>query len=840
MGETNNNGDDYIELVLATKENTANVGWLINDSDDNVDDTIPIPFYATVQEGANFPEADWKSEPVVRQAKISWRDDNSITWIERHMEMTQGFLLVGKAPGMLVLGEPTHDREDLTEDERKWPDWSRVKGYILPAGCGIIIKKGTWHDFPVSVGPTVAVFIINTKEVVDALTSMEGPGEMDFGDCYKRRVEEYPRYSSGRKIRFPDPRPFVQSLGIKRRRSTWGRWRQSFKSLGCQIGRAEPQASENSNDNDPQQKSFCDQDGGPILGEESSEEEFHRYGRNMTREEVVVQSWGGPNVHVVPVVNVESFAPDAFGPSIQPHLNKTQPELANRGWREYGNKRGLARLGKLFGKHGISCTAVVSSDLVDGGEDVTDLLHEFSGANGGWEVGAHGKNNSNAGHAGLVELDEFISIMDVLNELGKEFYGEDDTPKTWLTPGFSVTNATPKLLAEAGVETLLDFVDDDVPYILMNEEHEESTANDPRRTVKQIVCLPYSMETNDFSLVLTRNLSPREYAATLESHISQLAEESRESGKSTVVCLGMHTFVAGTPASVYELNKVLGRLKSNRNVVWSTAQEVTRMVKSEVAYTPPEGHAGLSTRMERVHIAGNSVDLGDTISIQVDRPYCEVLVDRNNVALIMIDFQVDFMNKEGFGEKLGNDVSKLRRTIEPARSVLASCRKAGLTVIHTREGHRPELSDVSSLKAGDRSTIGSEGKYGRCMVRGQEGNEIIEELAPIEHEPVIDKPGKGAFYMTDLELILKNAKVETLLVCGVTTEVCVHATVREANDRGIQCIVLEDCTASYFDESHRVGVDMICAQGGILGKVTSSLSVLDGLSALRNDVHACG
>ena len=148
--------DDYIELVLTTKENTKNVGWLITDEENSIETECSIPFYATVKEGANFLEADWKDQACVRQAKISWRDDSSISWMERHMEMTQGFLLVGKAPGLMILGEPTHDRDDLTEDERCWPDWSRTKGYIIPPGCGIIIKKGTWHDFPVSVGPEVS------------------------------------------------------------------------------------------------------------------------------------------------------------------------------------------------------------------------------------------------------------------------------------------------------------------------------------------------------------------------------------------------------------------------------------------------------------------------------------------------------------------------------------------------------------------------------------------------------------------------------------------------------------------------------------------------------------
>lgn len=219
--------DDYVEIVVATEENTKHLGWLITDSEGSIEKECGIPFYASVKEGSNFEGADWKDQPVVRQAKISWRDDSSIAWMERHMEMTQGFTLVGTAPALFILGEPTHDRDDLTEEERRLPDLNRMKGYIIPPGCGIIIKKGTWHDFPVSVGPEVTVFIINTKEVVDALTSMKEPGPMDFGDCYKiRMADKFP----DRTLRFPDPRPFVECHGLlarsdskklKKSRSTW-------------------------------------------------------------------------------------------------------------------------------------------------------------------------------------------------------------------------------------------------------------------------------------------------------------------------------------------------------------------------------------------------------------------------------------------------------------------------------------------------------------------------------------------------------------------------------------------------------------------------------------------
>jgi nicotinamidase-related amidase len=166
--------------------------------------------------------------------------------------------------------------------------------------------------------------------------------------------------------------------------------------------------------------------------------------------------------------------------------------------------------------------------------------------------------------------------------------------------------------------------------------------------------------------------------------------------------------------------------------------------------------------------------------------------------------------------------------------VLAAARRAGLLVIHTREGHRPDLSDAPPLKVerGDPALrIGARGPMGRILVRGEPGHDIIPELYPIAGEPVIDKPGKGAFCQTDLELMLRNRGIENLLVCGVTTEVCVNTTVREANDRGFRCIVISDCCASYFPEFHSAGLAMIKAQGGIFGWVASSPSLLSKLPA---------
>lgn len=208
----------------------------------------------------------------------------------------------------------------------------------------------------------------------------------------------------------------------------------------------------------------------------------------------------------------------------------------------------------------------------------------------------------------------------------------------------------------------------------------------------------------------------------------------------------------------------------------------------------------------------------------------------NATALLIIDMQRDFVEPGGFGEMLGNDVSLLRSTIEPCKRVLEAARRAGLTVIHTREGHRPDLTDAppSKLKRGGLEIgIGDRGPMGRVLVRGEHGHDIIAELYPQPDEPVIDKPGKGSFYETDLDLILKNRGIETLIVCGVTTEVCVHTTVRQANDRGYECLVLSDCVGSYFPEFQRVGLEMIKAQGGIFGWVADSAEAVKVLEQIR-------
>jgi nicotinamidase-related amidase len=212
-------------------------------------------------------------------------------------------------------------------------------------------------------------------------------------------------------------------------------------------------------------------------------------------------------------------------------------------------------------------------------------------------------------------------------------------------------------------------------------------------------------------------------------------------------------------------------------------------------------------------------------------PYSFTL-SADHCALLIIDMQRDFLEPGGFGEMLGNDVSQLRRTIEPNRRLLAAWRAAGLPALHTREGHRPDLFDLpESKKIRGRSAtcIGDAGPMGRILVRGEAGHDIIPELCPSPGEPVIDKPGKGAFYATDLHAILQHRGVKQLVVTGVTTEVCVNTTVREANDRGFDCLVLEDCVGSYFPDFHTMGLKMIKAQGGIFGWVSNSERVIEAL-----------
>jgi len=214
-------------------------------------------------------------------------------------------------------------------------------------------------------------------------------------------------------------------------------------------------------------------------------------------------------------------------------------------------------------------------------------------------------------------------------------------------------------------------------------------------------------------------------------------------------------------------------------------------------------------------------------------PY-EFDFDLRSTALVVIDMQRDFVEPGGFGEALGNDVSPLQAVIAPCKRMLEAARKLGMLVIHTREGHAPDLADCPPTKiARGRGAIriGDPGPMGRLLVRGERGHEIVPELAPRPSEPVVDKPGKGAFCATDLDLILHNRGIKSLIVCGVTTEVCVTTTVREANDRGYECVVLSDCVGSYFPEFQRVALEMVKAQGALFGWVSDSKRALAALGA---------
>ena len=219
-----------------------------------------------------------------------------------------------------------------------------------------------------------------------------------------------------------------------------------------------------------------------------------------------------------------------------------------------------------------------------------------------------------------------------------------------------------------------------------------------------------------------------------------------------------------------------------------------------------------------------------TFKVQAE-PY-EFEFAADSCALLIIDMQRDFLEPGGFGEMLGNDVSQLRGTIEPNQRLLAAWRSRGWHVIHTREGHRPDLGclpPAKKVRGRSPTTIGDKGPMGRILVRGEAGHDIIPELYPEFGEAVIDKPGKGAFYATDLHAILMNRGIRQLVVTGVTTEVCVNTTVREANDRGYDCLVPSDCVGSYFPEFQDMGLKMIKAQGGIFGWVSHSDKILEAL-----------